>query len=49
MTDLGMEHDCNGCRFYDPMDGVCGLTGENHYGCDGDDCEDWEEWRLEDE
>ena len=44
-----MEHDCNGCRFYDPMDGICGLTGEHQYGCDGDDCEDWEEWRLEDD
>lgn len=26
------EYDCNNCMNYDTIEGICILSGENHYG-----------------
>ena len=31
-----MEIECNTCKHYDPMDGICRITGEYQHGYD--DC-----------
>lgn len=31
-----MDIECNNCKHYDPMDGLCRITGEYQYGYD--DC-----------
>jgi len=30
-----MNFSCNDCKNYDAIEGICKLTGENHYGCEG--------------
>ena len=35
------EHECNTCRWYDPMEGYCTEREVYRHGYDGDDCDSW--------
>lgn len=47
MTPLD-DRDCNTCRHFDPMDGKCGMDGEEHDPCQ-EPCERWADWEDTDE
>ena len=42
---MNEEQECNTCKHYEPMGGYCQLDGKNRHGYDGEDCDDWEEWK----
>lgn len=50
MITEDFDCECNTCKHYDPMDGICRITGEHQHGYDDCCAVDkneslcWEEW-----